>query len=188
MKILKKITLNVAGLIIASLTISAQAQSSIDGSISFSGGATLNGPLESATAFTEIIAGINPFPGSETGNYAGISVSTPVTFNPFEFDSSPVSPIPMWTFTVGSTVYSFEIDSLSVQTQNSSFLNIMGVGTAHIDGYTDTQGTFAITDSGLGGPVFTFGAGVNVVPEPATFGCFALGLSILACARRFKKS
>ncbi|HVU07913.1 MAG TPA: PEP-CTERM sorting domain-containing protein [Verrucomicrobiae bacterium] len=187
MKILNKIILNIAGLIIAGLTISAQAQSSIDGSISFSGGATLNGPLESATAFTEIIAGINPFPGSETGDYATVPANTPIAFSTFAFNTSPSTPIPMWTFTVDSTVYSFEIDSLSVQTQNSSFLNIMGVGTAHIDGYTDTQGTFTITDSGLGGPVFTFGAGVNVVPEPATFGFFALGLGVLACARRFKK-
>lgn len=149
-------------------------------SISFIGGATLNGPLSSATAYSTIF-GTSVLPTSQTGDYASVPGLTPVTVTPFTFSPSPASAFQLWTFAVGSTAYSFQVDanSVTVNTQNSQFLNISGAGLAHIDGFTDTPGTWSISDTGIGSaPVFTFGARTTVVPEPSSV-ALMMGLATL---------
>jgi hypothetical protein len=172
-----------AGLMILGVSGAAQAQNYITGEIQFNGGATLNtGDLATASAFTSIFGPGGPSTqpqvlggGTQTGDYSGVPDGTAVTFNSFSFPSS--SSFALWNFTVGTTSYSFEATSVTIVYHDSSFLDIQGAGMASITGgatvFTDTPGTWDITDTGSGGvPVFTFGADTDVqgnpTPEPTT--------------------
>src|SRR5580698_8894172 len=72
----------------------AQTPPPFDGTISFDGVATLDGPIGSATRFTSIF-GISGSAShaqviyEPTGNYVAISAGTPATFAPFTFGSAP---------------------------------------------------------------------------------------------------
>jgi hypothetical protein len=184
---LKTICCGIACLI--GLASMAQAAVYINGNISFSGGATLNGPLTTATAFDSFFGPVGPGTGvpvvsGATGNYAGVPGGTAATFTPFTFNPAPAGTIPLWNFTLGPTSYSFQITSLVVISQNASFLNIQGTGVANITGFDATPGTWSITDTGFGGaPVLTFGAGVSVVPEPSA-SALLVGLGLVSFAVR----
>jgi hypothetical protein len=159
-------------------------------SISFIGGATLNGPIASATGYSTIFS-TSVLPGAQMGAYGGVPDSTAVTFSPFTFSPSPTSAFQLWTFTVGATTYSFEVDanSVSVAQQDATFLNITGTGEAQITGYSDTPGTWSLTDTGLGSaPVFTFGASTTVVPEPSAAMFLGLGGFLLLIVTFRKKA
>jgi hypothetical protein len=170
----------VAMMIAAAFTFGAKAQGYINGDISFTGGATLNGPMASATAFTTIF-GPSGYPSqpvvqgwSQTGDYASVVTGTPVNFPVFTFSPSPVLSFVLWSFTFGGNTYSFQADpTITIDFQSSKFLDIEGTGTASITGFTDTTGTWSIVDTGQGAPVFTFGAATQVVappvPEPSAF-------------------
>ena len=183
---MKTLLLAVAGFGLAIQSL--QAAPYISGEIGFTGGATLNGSIASATAFNSIFGPIGPgsdipvVGGTANGSYAGVPAGTSVSFTPFAFNVQPGSPIQLWTFALGPTTYSFEITSVFVSLQQPGFLNIYGSGVAKITGYEDTPGTWSITDTGLNGPVFTFG-NVTVVPEPAT-SAMVLGFGALLLVAR----
>jgi hypothetical protein len=172
----------------------------INGDIQFNGGATLDtGNLATATAFTSIFGpgGPSTMPqvlggGSQTGAYAGVPDNTLVSFSTFSFASSgPVTPL--WSFSVGTTSYSFDATSVTVAFQNSQFLDITGTGTASITGYSDTSGVWEVTDSGAGGtPVFTFGAATdlsgNPAPEPSTTALLLVFLPVAWVAFRARRN
>lgn len=181
MNLLKHLTAVVIGLTVMAFSVSAQM---INGQISFVGGATLDGPLTNATAFTGF-SGVTVQGLSQTGDYSSVPALTPVTFSIFTFNPFPVVGVnPLWTFTIGPTTYSFAATSLSGIIQIPGFLDIFGNGTASITGFTDTPGTWSITDTGTG-PTFTFGANVNVVPEPSAL-ALILGFVPVALAFRNK--
>ena len=182
-RILRTLVVGVVIFLVAGFSETTRAQIYIptDSSISFIGGATLNGSIGSATAYNSIFA-TSVLPGSQTGAYAGVPDSTPVTFSPFTFNPSPTSAFQLWTFSVGQTTYSFEVDasSITIAHQDSTFLNITGSGMAEISGYSDTPGTWSLTDTGIGSaPVFTFGASVAVVPEPSPALFLGLGVFLV---------
>lgn len=178
MRALNKITLaaGAAALLLAAGQPALRADP-IYGTISFDGVATTNtGNLANATAFTDIWAIVIP---EETGDYSGVPVGTDVTFTPFSFSDSSVTPL--WTFTIGSVTYSFEATSITVDVQNSTFLDVSGVGTADITGYDPTPGVWSITDTSTGGsPVFTFGSADSVPDATSTAALIAVGCVILA--------
>ncbi|HUA38492.1 MAG TPA: hypothetical protein VMA35_08895 [Candidatus Sulfopaludibacter sp.] len=152
-----------------------------NGSINFFGGATLNGSLDTATAFTSFTGPFSGDPGvlpGATGDFASIPAYSPVTFSTFSFNP-PASNFQLWTLTVGATTYTFDASSVQVDLQNSSFLNLSGTGTAIVTGYFDTPGNWTITDTGGSSATFTFGASTTVgqVPEPSVL---AMGLSLAA--------
>jgi hypothetical protein len=191
-----RIRISLAACAVALLVVgfSARTQAQIyipsGSSISFIGGATLNGPIASATGYSTIFS-TSVLPGSQTGAYASVPDSTSVTFNPFTFSPSPTSAFQLWTFSVGNTSYSFEVDanSVSIAHQDATFLNITGTGEAQITGYTDTPGTWSLTDTGLGSaPVFTFGASTTVVPEPSAAMFLGLGAFLLLIVTFRKKA
>ncbi len=144
-----------------------------NGSIDFFGGATLNGPLSTATAFTSFTGPFSGEPGvlpGATGDFAVIPAYSPVTFSTFSFNP-PDSNFQLWTLSVGSTTYTFDASTVQVDNQSSMFLNLSGNGTAVVTGYLDTPGTWTITDTGGSSATFTFGASTTVgqVPEPSVF-------------------
>jgi hypothetical protein len=177
--------------------IAAHAQP-ISGTINFTGGAVLNGSLETATTFTSYFGNGVSLPtvlgGSQTGDYQFVPAGTQVMLDPFSFDPfnpSSVVSIPLWSFSVNATKYSFTATSIFVVQQSPHFLNIEGAGIASITGFADTPATWSFTDTGSGaGPSFNFGGSMAVVPEPSITP-LATALPLLGCAllgirRRFR--
>lgn len=124
------------------------------GQISLGGVAVLDGPLGTANGFTAFNnVYIVPLP-APSGAYAGIAggVSGQVTFAPFLFNPLLPNPVdPVWEFSDAGTgwTYAFKLSSVSIVTQNMSFLNLLGFGSATITGpgspYTETPGVWAFT-------------------------------------------
>ena len=189
----------IALLIAAGCSFSANAQGYINGDISFTGGATLNGPLATATAFTSIFGpGGTGLPEvlAVGGDYAPVAPGVPANISLFTFIPSPGSSFPLWSFTFGGINYSFQADpTITIDYQMKGFLDISGTGTASISGgsFITTPGTWSIVDTGLGSsPVFTFGAATQVVappvPEPSAFALLASFVPIIgAFAYRAKR-
>ena len=169
---------------VGTLLFSVAAQGNIyTGSvIDFSGGATLNTSLGSASGFlgfcgpngtgSPVVLG-----DTQTGVYADVPAGTPVTFTPFIFNPATANTL-LWSFTYGGTDYSFTITSETTYFQNSNFLNLAGEGLANI-GSTAMPATWSITATDTGTSSVTFGAAIAAVPEPSSMG-FAL-LGSIAC-------
>jgi hypothetical protein len=81
--------------------------------------------------------------------------------------------------------YSFEATSVTVLTQNSTFLNIAGSGIAYIDGFEATPGSWQIAINS-GRAAFTFGAYTSAsIPDGGiAAGMLAASLSGLWILRR----
>lgn len=176
------------------LTIAlVKADPIIQGSINFDGVATTNdGTLATATSFTSI-SDTFVFPGS-TGSYLTVPLFEPVTFTPFSFSASGVTPL--WTFTVGAVTYSFNATSIVVDGQSAGFLNLSGTGWASITGYETTEGTWSITDTTTkkGSHIFTFGADSATVPDSSGtalligLGLAGVAVGMVAQRRRLAKA
>jgi hypothetical protein len=188
-----------AGLAVLQFTATQIHAADISGAISFSGGATLGGPLATANAFTSFegigsAAGPVVLGGSMTGDYSSVTAGTSATFDTFTFNPSPSSATPLWSFTDGGLTYSFSITSVTVDEQTPFFLNLSGDGVASITGFSDTPATWSITDTGNGAtPIVTFGnanlvAPVKTTPEPTTAGLMLVGLGSFGFARLFRRS
>ena len=89
-----------------------------------------------------------------TDDYSGVPVPTDVNFAAITFQNGVglTSPnVPEWTFTVGTTTYSFDLLSLMTATfvnGNVSGITLMGDGVAHITGFDDTKAIFALEATG----------------------------------------
>jgi hypothetical protein len=128
----------------------------ITGSIGFGAdGVTVNSSsLATATSF-EVAS---PFTTTESGAYSSVPLDTSVKFNGFVFNPPAGSVTPLWTFDIGSTVYSFDATSVS-SSYNSALKqwDIGGNGLAMITGYGATEGTWNVNLS-QSGESFVFDA------------------------------
>jgi len=178
---LKSLSLGLVFLGMAAMPLKAATY--VTGEIAFTGGATLNGSISTATAISSYFGG--PTVVAASGSYSAIPNGTIVTFNPFTFNPAPISTIQLWTVSVGGKTYSFDLNSVSIAFQNANFLNLTGNGVAHVDGYDATPGNWNISLGGFQGvPVFTFGS-IAVVPEPSTSALIiGAGFAMLAFRRK----
>ena len=156
----------------------------IVGHVDMNGQVTLDNTLglaNGATGFT-LVSVVNTPDGAFTG-----TAGSGVTFNPFAWNPSSAPVTPLWKFTSAGSLYSFNLASLSVVGQSSSFLNLTGVGTLTISGgtYDPTPGnwSFTITSStGGSAPNFEFGfvSSTSAVPDGgstvALLGCALVAL------------
>jgi hypothetical protein len=137
----------------------------ITGQVTINGTATLNNQnLNQATAATSFSNAQTFAP--LTGSYATVPLNTPVTFNPFSWSPSSAPVSPLWSFVTGGRTYQFNLLSLGVVSQSSTFLNITGIGTLTISGtgptFDPTTGAWSFTISNAGGnPSNTFTFGFN---------------------------
>jgi hypothetical protein len=144
--------------------------SPIVGSVAFEDGdAILNNTLATATAVTGYSSAdpilVNPNSIGTNGDYAGTGGAT-VTFAAFTFSPalSPNPVNPLWTFTSGADTYSFTLTSVGIALQNSSFLDLSGLGTLSIkttvggaNVFSPTTGNFTFDiQSSTGNPQDTF--------------------------------
>jgi len=148
---------------ILAMTSSVQAIP-ISGSLQFVGAANLN---SSGTAFSSYSdssgGGLGPIVlgGSQTGDYSGVTGGITAIWTPFTFNPPAASVTPLWMFTIGATVFSFDATSMQLVHNTANTINIEGTGIAHITGLDDTVGTWTVTSTGSG-LNFTFGASTDV--------------------------
>lgn len=192
MKVLKSFRIMAVGALVCGLGTVAQAiPVQINGAISFQGGFSLNGSDFLGASMFSGFNHVTVLTGSTSGNYSGTD-GTSVTFKPFTFSPPDTSVSPLWSFMVGGTSYTFDATSVSVPFKTATLLSIEGAGLAHIDGFTDTPGTWNITANQLGGATFSFSSSTFVVGKPVPDGGTTLimlggGLLVLALIRRTLK-
>ena len=165
-----------ATLAVLALASTAHAQK-INGTIGFTGSATLNSSnLNSATTVMTWSGTTAAQP--ITGNFAsaGIVAGTPVTFTPnWVFVTGLNS---LWT--VGPFTFNYSSGASTVTTFNGqTFLGVSGTGIIKGTGFTDTPGTFSFTAQTPGvASVFTFSASGTAVPDGGA-SVALLGLSLI---------
>lgn len=142
------------------------------GSIAFGAASTTDNPmLGLATTFSLT----DPFATTETGEYATLGVTDlmPVQFNGFRFNPPVGAVTPLWTFDIGTTVFSFDATSETstwVPRDNSGEWVILGTGIASISGFDNTPGTWTLNLSDSGNMVVAFDSTAAVettVPDGA---------------------
>ena len=169
------------GLLIATLVMhtgTASASLQMVGELGFTGSfETDTGNVGTATALSFPTASID----QATGDFVGIPLGD-VEFTDFTF-SPTLDPDPVTLWNQGD--FSFDMTSVSIDFQNSSFLFLSGAGTLKGEGFTDTPGLFNFSGNTLGA-LFTFSAG-NAnddahAPEPTSLliwgGLIAAGLMV----------
>jgi hypothetical protein len=181
----KPVLICTVALCAAVLSGSSTQANPITGSIGFgAAGVTINsGNLATATSFTVI----DPLVSDPTGTYAAVPDFTPVDFNGFVFHPPVASITPLWTFQIGTTVYSFDATSDS-SSFNSTLdeWDIGGKGIAMVTGFTPTVGTWNVNLSQSGASfVFDSSAAATGVTEGgSTAACLGGALLALSTLRR----
>jgi hypothetical protein len=170
-------------LLIAGMASNAAALQLIQGGLSFGGGYSLPTAktLGNTTSFDSFI---NPkVVGGGSFDFSALTDGMAISMSGFGW-SPFINNTTLWSKTIGTTVYSFNMTSLVIDTQSDDNLTIEGTGIAKITGFTDTAGTWVLT-ANTKNQTFSFSgsSGVNV-PEPLTLILFGTGLLGLAGLRR----
>lgn len=131
------------------------------GSLAFGslGVTTDNSVLQNATSFSLT----SPYADDATGVYAtlGVTNQTPVTFTGFKFNPPVGAITPLWTFDIGSTVFSFDATSETatfVPGNGAGEWVIIGTGMASITGFDNTPANWTVNLSDSGNMSIAFDA------------------------------
>jgi hypothetical protein len=189
---MKKILLS--GVLALGMAASAHA-TSITGGLHMTGVANLDNTMLGSATKVNSFAAVVTQPLTATGSYFGIGADA-VTFAPFQWNPAVTPVNPLWSFVDAGTTwtYQFNLATMSVASQDNSFLNITGTGTLTITGagspYSTTFGSWSFTISNPGGapnPTFNFGfdSANNALPDGGmTVGMLGIALTGLGLARR----
>jgi hypothetical protein len=155
----------------------------VTGAIEFFGGATASGP---SGGTPDTIHFLNPWHTlAATGSYAVVLTGTDTTFNDFTFigDGSAATLVlpdmPVWTFTVGPTTYSFDLLALTNGHVDEGSMAFTGTGIAHITGFDDTPASFALQGAGTGFDFTLSSSTTATIPEGSTTVLLVLGLVLV---------
>jgi hypothetical protein len=178
---MKKLTALLAGAALMLMATSAMAIP-ITGSIDFTGAeilTPLSTSLVNATGLKFLSGEVH---GVHTGTFAPIAIDTAVTFNNLIFKPAPTLVNPFWTLTFLGTTYSFDLQTIAVDLQSATHLDLSGTGILHATGYDDTPGVWFYSTQG-NGSTFSAQNTAAPVPEPATLlllGAGFFGLAIFS--------
>jgi hypothetical protein len=162
----------------------------ISGSIQFSGSANASGPSGGNPVTIHFLDPWQTVAG--TGSYLTVPPMTLTTFNDFTFTGDGTGAMllgpdrPIWTFTIGTTTYSFDLLALTNGHVQAGSMNFNGTGIAHITGLTDTPASFALEGAGTNFN-FVLSSSTTSVPTPdggATVVMLAVGLVLVELVRR----
>ena len=136
---------------VAALTAFTTAQAiPISGEVDMNGTATLNNVDLGLASAALSLSGVQV--GNATGSFAGAQNAN-VTWNPFSWPLGSASPL--WAFTNGGLVYSFNLATDSINSQDNTFLNLLGSGTLYATGFDPTPGLWSFTISNPTGGTHT---------------------------------
>jgi hypothetical protein len=119
------------------------------------------------------------FVAATSGSFTTLAAGSPATFTDFTFSPFPGAGIaPLWT----AGIFSFNLASLTIESQASDVLQLRGSGTFMNNGDT-ALGSFLFT-ANQGGTTFSFSSSNTVIPVPGTVALLGLGLLGVAALRR----
>jgi hypothetical protein len=154
----------------------------VTGAIEFFGSASASGP----SGPPDTIHFTNPWHTlAATGSYAVVLTGTDTTFNDFTFtgDGSAATltlpDMPVWTFTVGPTTYSFDLLALTNGHVDEGSMAFTGTGIAHITGFDATPASFALQGAGTGFDFTLSSSTTATIPEGSTTVLLVLGLVLV---------
>jgi hypothetical protein len=154
----------------------------ISGAIEFGGSATASGP--SGPPCT--IHFLNPWHElAGTGSYAAVPFGTAATFGDFTFIGDGTAAMltapdmPAWTFTIGTTTFSFDLLALTNGHVIPGSMAISGTGIAHITGFDPTPASFALQGAGTGFSFTLSSSTTATIPEGSTTVLLVLGLVLV---------
>ena len=170
-------------LLAGGLLLCQQTQAApISGAIEFFGSASASGP----SGPPDTIHFTDPWHTlAATGSYAVVLTGTDTTFNDFTFtgDGSAATltlpDMPVWTFTVGPTTYSFDLLALTNGHVDAGSMAFTGTGIAHITGFDDTPASFALQGAGTGFDFTLSSSTTATIPEGSTTVLLILGLVLV---------
>jgi hypothetical protein len=173
----------ILALLAGGLLLCQQAHAApISGAIEFFGPATASGP----SGPPDTIHFIDPWHVLfGTGTYAGVPTGTPTTFADFTFigDGSTAMLLapdtPIWTFTIGGTVFSFDFLVMTNGHVESGAMSFSGSGIAHVTGFDPTPASIAIQGAGSGFSFELSSSTTATIPEGNTTILLVLGLVIV---------
>jgi VPDSG-CTERM motif len=167
----------------------------ITGSIQFMGSATPSG-ASPGTPVTVHFTNPSWHTIGTTGVYGTLAIpnGTAATFSDFSFTGDGLSAAlsagvsPLWTFTLGTTIFSFDLMKLSNGHTEPGSMSFTGTGTAHITGFDDTLATIGFQGAGQNFN-FQFSSSTTTsrgnVPETGTtIALLAIGLAGIVMLRR----
>jgi hypothetical protein len=170
------------GLLSCGLFCQQAGANQINGSVLFSGAATVSGDSGPGTT---TISFANPSwtVVSGLGDYS--TFGTPATFTVFSFTGTGAGAtlsgpgIPQGTFTFGTLTYSFDLLALVSGTTTGGTMAISGTGIAHITGFDDMPASWVLAGSGHD---FTFDLSGSSTTPPATTPDGGSAVSLLGIA------
>jgi hypothetical protein len=181
---MKKFTALLAGAALLMMATSALA-TPITGIINFTGAELLTPTAAALHNATGMDFGNSEVHGIRTGTYAAIPVNIPVTFSDVTFNPF-IEPVDaLWSLTYLGITYSFELETLQIDLQSSTHLDLSGKGVLHATGYEDTAGSWFYSTQGSGS-TFSAEADASPVPEPGTL--MLLGAGFFGVAVLFKRN
>lgn len=178
--VLKSLATFAVGFVMTAGVASAEL---ISGEVSISGGFEPTGgtDLSSATGleFTEITNGYTLVVTGTTGNFSEID-DTYGTISDFLFSDSDFI---LWEI----DGFTFTLETISIDTQNATDLDLSGTGYISYAGYDDTPGAWNFSGQTVSGATFSWSSTNSAVPEPTTMLLFGTGIAGLASFRRRQK-
>jgi hypothetical protein len=173
----------ILALLAGGLLLCQQTQAApISGAIEFGGSATASGP--SGPPCT--IHFLNPWHElAGTGTYAAVPFGTASIFSDFTFTGDGTAVMldfphmPEWTFTLGTTTYSFDLLALTSGHVTSGAMAISGTGIAHVTGFDATPATFALQGAGTSFHFDLSSSTTATIPEGSTTVLLVLGLMLV---------